>query len=216
MSVFRRMLAVTAVLAAVASPAAATGVGVEGNFGLAAMTHTPNWPANTTVVPWDGKSDGTFVYRAIPCTGNAPMNNISSNLPSYNSLIPGSRSPASTRSHPFQFTVENGAMRGTIALTVCKLGPGPVTDTVADTERDRIDIVFTATTDRRSPEETVFDGTFEIKGGTGRYVQLTGSGRIHGYLMCFDPAGCEAGNQGRFRDMQYILDGTFRDPSFTR
>ena len=96
---------------------AASGAGaVEGTFGLAAMVHTPDWPNNADVLPWDGKSGGDFVYRAIPCSGNAPMNNISSNLPTYNALIPGSRSPASTRSHPFRFTVRDGKMNGSIQL----------------------------------------------------------------------------------------------------
>src|SRR5262249_52451031 len=37
--------------------------GVEGTFGLAAMVHTPDWPNNAQVTPWDGKSDGEFVYQ---------------------------------------------------------------------------------------------------------------------------------------------------------
>jgi hypothetical protein len=205
-------LAALAALAAPSGPARAGGA--EGSFGLAAMVHTHNWPASAEVLPWDGRSAGSFTYRAIPCSGNAPMNNIGTNLPTYNGLIPGSRSPASTRSHPFAFTVEQGAMRGTIALTVCQLRPGPTTDGRPDAERDRIDIAFTAAADRRTAEETIFSGTFRITGGTGRYAQLTGSGTIRGYFMCFDPRGCEAGNEGRFRDMQYVLEGTFRDPAF--
>lgn len=193
---------------------AASASGADGDFGLAAMVHTPNWPSNAGVLPWDGTSDGEFVYRAIPCSGNAPMNNISSNLPTYNSLIPGSRSPASTRSHPFRFKVEKGRMTGSIDLTVCKLGPGPTNDSKDDAERDRIAIDFTASADRRTGEETVFSGPFTIVGGTGRYAQLTGSGTIRGYFMCFDPTGCAEGNQGRFRDMQYVLEGKFSDAAF--
>jgi hypothetical protein len=199
-------------LAALAPPAFAGGA--EGSFGLAAMVHTHNWPANAEVSPWDGRTNGSFTYRAIPCAGNAPMNNIGTNLPTYNGLIPGSRSPASTRSHPFRFTVEQGAMTGAIALTVCQLAPGPTTDGRPDAERERIDIAFTATADRRTGEETIFSGSFRITGGTGRYAQLTGGGTIRGYFMCFDPRGCVGGNEGRLRDMQYVLEGTFRDPAF--
>lgn len=147
-------------------PVAAIASGAKGSFGLAAMAHTPNWPSNTEVLPWDGTSEGEFVYRAIPCSGNAPMNNISSNLPTYNSLIRDSRSPASTRAQPFRFKVENGAMTGSINLTVCKLGPGPTNDGKDDAKRDHIAIDFTARADRRTGEETIFSGTFTISGGT--------------------------------------------------
>ena len=194
---------------------AAGGAGaVEGTFGLAAMVHTPDWPNNADVLPWDGKSGGDFVYRAIPCSGNAPMNNISSNLPTYNALIPGSRSPASTRSHPFRFTVRDGKMNGSIQLTVCKLGPGPTKDDIADASRPRITIQFQALANHRNGEETVFSGTFKLAGGSGRYEKLSGEGTIRGYFMCFDPKGCAEGNKGYFRDMQYVLEGKFSDPSF--
>ena len=190
------------------------GNAVEGSFGLAAMVHTPDWPNNPDVIPWDGKSSGEFVYRAIPCSGNAPMNNISSNLPTYNALIPGSRSPASTRSHPFRFTVRDGKMTGTIQLTVCKLGPGPTKDETADGSRPRITINFQAEANRRTGEEAVFSGSFKVVGGTGRYEKLTGEGTIRGYFMCFDPKGCPEGNKGYFRDMQYVMEGKYSDPSF--
>ena len=201
-------------IAALLFAAAGAAGAVEGSFGLAAMVHTPDWPNNAEVVPWDGKSSGDFVYRAIPCSGNAPMNNISSNLPTYNALIPGSRSPASTRSHPFKFTVRDGKMNGTIQLTVCKLGPGPTQDQVADSARPRIDITFQADANYRTGEETVFSGAFKVAGGSGRYEKLTGAGTIRGYFMCFDPKGCAEGNKGYFRDMQYVLEGKFSDPSF--
>ena len=189
--------------------------GVQGDFGLAAMVHTKDWPSNAAVAPWDGRGNGEFVYSAIPCSGNAPMNNISSNLPSYNSLIPGSRSPASTRSHPFKFKANNGKLTGSISLTVCKLGPGPTNDTQPDAERDRILINFQAGSAKRTSEDTVFNGRFTIAGGTGRYAKLKGEGTIRGYFICFDPKGCAEGNQGMFRDMQYVLEGTFNDPAFT-
>lgn len=202
------------VAASAAGVTAAMADGTQGSFGLVAMAHTEDWPNNAEVNPWDGKSKGEFVYRSIPCSGNAPINNNSSNLPSYASMIPGGHSPSSTRNHPFKFTVDNGKMTGSIALTVCKLGPGPADDGKADTERDRIDIAFTADAKASNAEEMDFSGTFEIKGGTGRYVTLTGSGTIRGYLICFDPNGCVAGNKGMLRDLQYVMQGDFSDPSF--
>ena len=60
----------------------------------------------------------------------------------------------------------------------------------------------------------MFSGAFKIAGGTGRYEKLTGEGTIRGYFMCFDPKGCPEGNKGYFRDMQYVLEGKFSDPSF--
>lgn len=200
-------------MVAIVSPIATLAQGIEGSFGLASMVHTPDWPNNPEVLPWDGRSNGEYVYRAIPCSGNAPMNNISSNLPTYNSMIPGSRSPASTRSHPFKFTVNNGKIAGSINLTVCKLGPGPTKDEQPDAKRDRILINFQADSNKRTPEETVFSGPFSIVGGTGRYEKLKGEGTIRGYFMCFDPKGCVE-NQGKLRDMQYVLEGKFSDPSF--
>lgn len=208
-----RPLAFAPLLVAVLCPISTFAQGIEGTFGLAAMVHTHDWPNNAEVIPWDGRSNGEYVYRAIPCSGNAPMNNISSNLPTYNSMIPQSRSPASTRSHPFKFAVSNGKISGSINLTVCKLGPGPTKDEQPDAKRDRILINFQADSNKRTAEEVIFSGPFTIVGGTGRYERLKGQGTIHGYFMCFDPKGCVE-NQGKFRDMQYVLDGKFSDPNF--
>ena len=189
--------------------------GASGDFVLQAMTHTPDWPSAKDVVPWDGVSDGSFTYRAIPCSGNAPLNNISSNLPTYSNRIAGARSPASTRAHPMKFTVEKGLMKGTIAFTICKLTPGPTpaTDETKDADRPKINIEFTARTTKVNAEELVFKGEFRIASSTGRYQKLTGSGTISGYMFCYDPKGCVA-NQGRFRDMQFVIEGAYSDPAF--
>lgn len=193
----------------------AANQGISGDFTLKAMTHTPDWPNAQDVIPWDGISDGSFRYRAIPCTGNAPLNNISSNLPTYSNRIPGARSPASTRAHPMVFNVEKGVMTGRIDFTICKLSPGPVpaSDETKDPDRPKIIVEFTAKAERLTPEEVVFKGDFKISGGTGRYSKLTGSGAIVGYMFCYDPKGC-VNNQGRFRDMQFGLQGVYSDPAF--
>lgn len=187
--------------------------GAKGDFVLKAMSHTPNWPANEQVSPWNGQSDGTFTYRAIPCSGNAPLNNISSNLPTYGGKIPGARSPASTRAHPMVIEVKSGVMNGKIAFTVCKLAPGPTNDEKPDDTRDRINIEFTAKPVSRNADELGFKGEFKIAGGTGRYASLTGSGIISGYMFCYDPRGCVA-NDSKYRDMQFLLEGTYSDPAF--
>ena len=213
---FARLTAAACVSAAsfAGGIAAASAEGAKGSFGLVAMAHTEDWPNNAQVKPWDGKSNGEFAYRSIPCSGNAPINNNSSNLPTYSGMIPASHSPASTRNHPFKFTAENGKMTGSITLTVCQLEPGSVTDARPDTERDRIEIAFTADAKASTAEETTFAGAFNIRGGTGRYVKLAGSGSIRGYLICFDPEGCVKGNKGMLRDLQYVMEGTFNDPAF--
>lgn len=187
----------------------------QGSFHLMAMVHTADWPSRNDVAPWDGRADGEFVYRAIPCSQNAPVNNLSSNLPTYNSLIPGSRSPASTRSQPFRFSVKDGKMNGSIALIVCKLARGPTEDGLADAARDRICVNFQADANRLADREVVFSGSFRIAAGTGRYEKLTGAGSIHGYFMCLNPAeGESAESKAMLRDLQYVLLGTFRDPAF--
>jgi len=192
-------------------------MGIQGSFHLLAMAHTALWPGNAGVVPWNGQSDGDYVYRAIPCSGNAPVNNLSSNLPSYNSLIAGSRSPASTRSHPFRFTVSNGHLDGAIDLTVCQLAPGPCEDGLDDAQRDRIHVRFEAQASRGDAvAEVTFSGRFVIAGGSGRYEQLSGEGTIQGSFFRLprsdDPT--DQGSSVMLRDVQYVLVGTFTDPAF--
>ena len=190
-------------------------MGVGGRFHLLGMAHTADWPDGKDVAPWDGESQGDYIYRAIPCSGNAPVNNLSSNLPSYNSLIPGSRSPASTRSHPFRFKVTNNRMSGSIDLTVCKLAPGPTDDATADADRDRIRISFQADSNRQAAGEVVFSGSFSITGGTGRYLQLSGEGSIQGSFMCLHLSGeVDTAPPIMLRDLQFALLGTFADPAF--
>jgi hypothetical protein len=176
------------------------------------MAHTPDWPSATDVNPWDGQSDGTYIYRGIPCTGNASVDDISSDLPTYNTRVPSGRSPSSTRSHPMQFTAQGNTIHSRISWTICKLQSGPTTDGIPDVERDRILFDFDATTNRLTDEEAAFEGTFRIAGGTGRYKALTGEGTIAGYFFCFDPEGCGP-NEGRYRDTQFVMSGRYFDPA---
>ncbi len=123
----------------------------------------------------------------------------------------------STRAHPISFTVaetDDGAeIEGDISFTLCKLGPGrPRNRTpVPDEEKPRFDVTFTGDVERFGPETAHWSGTFEIVGGTGRYEELTGSGTISAYLLCFNPAGCAAEGQG-YRDAQFILAGRYSTP----
>ena len=194
--------------------------GVRGSFSLQQMFHTTtsqfgNLPG---VRAWNGRSrsDKSFVYRGIPCTGQAPVNNIASNLPSYNARVRASRSPSSTRFHPFRFRVQRTRrgteMLGSITMTVCQLrnGPTPNPDPVADARKPKIRITFRAEFKRQNVEELRFVGTFRIRGGTQRYEDLTGSGRMSGYLFCLAPDGC-SGTGARFLDGQISMQGRYAD-----
>ncbi len=198
--------------------------GIRGEFSTILMVHTAQSTPQYQVAetrPWDGRRrrGATFSYRSIPCTGAAPVNNISSDLPSYNGRVEGSRAPSSLRGHPFAFRVERTrrygwVMRGLLELTVCQLGPGPVAapDPVPDARKPKIRMRFRAQFRRVNGEVAHWAGRFEIIGGTQRYAGLTGSGRIAGYFFCFDPAGCQA-KGGRYLDGQMVLQGRYADPT---
>ncbi len=192
-----------------------------GTFNVIAMAHsTGTTPRGADVPmeanPWDGESEGTFSYSAIACADDAPINDISTNLATFNSKLEDSRSPASTRMHPIEFQVTEvtedgeGQLEGTIALTVCQPRPGAVTDDVPDEQRDRIDFDWTADFQRTSPEEVAFRGTFDIRGGTGIYQDLTGSGDIAGYVMCLGDVDCA--DVGEYRDIQIAMVGSYDHP----
>jgi hypothetical protein len=197
---------------------------IRGSFSLLAMAHTTTYAGadvgEQQPNPWDGavQGEGPYRYAAIPCTGNAPVNNISGDLPTFNALVPGSRVPSSTRAHPLQFEVsegDDGAMRleGTLELTVCQLRPGvtPDPDPVPDPEKDRIRFEWTAQAAQSTPENVVWEGTFDIVGGTGPYEQLRGEGTIAGYFFCFAPEGCA--ELGEFRDVQFTMSGGYTVPT---
>lgn len=195
--------------------------GVRGAFNLQAMMHqsTAEFPVLPGVSPWDGRvRRGRFAYRSIPCRGNAPINNVSSNLPSYNAKVSGSRVPSSTRLQPFRFRVvrtkTGPEIRGGIRLTVCKLAPGPTAnpDPIPDAGKPKISIAFRAPYRRETAESVSFAGTFRVAGGTQRYQDLTGSGTIRGYLFCLGPEPC-ASRGGTYRDGQISLQGVYRDPT---
>lgn len=210
-----------ATLAGVATGSRPADPGVRGNFNLLMMAHTTSSSFGNlpNVNPWNGRARrGTFVYRSIPCTGNAPVNNISSNLPSYSGRVQGSRVPSSLRAHPmwFKFRRRDGRwqMYGRLNLTVCKLAPGPTpqNDPVPDYRKPKIYIFFTANARRISGEVAEYSGRFRILGGTQRYDDLRGSGRISGALFCFAPEGCRAIGEKYF-DTQMVLNGTYSDPT---
>jgi hypothetical protein len=186
---------------------------IQGTFTVFSMAHTSKWPGTSNVNPWDGKSNGAFVYASASCSApNAPINNASSDLPSYNTRIPGSRVPSSTRAHDLHVKAHNGNINGTIELTVCQLAPGPTSDGLKDSDRDRIFFKFTATPNTISSQNATFKGDFKITGGTGRYSDLTGEGQVIGYFFCFNQKDCE-GENGRYRDVQFSLQGTYFDPT---
>jgi hypothetical protein len=196
--------------------------GVSDDFSLVIMVHSGESPGGFDVpgtTPWDGepREGEEFAYRSIPCDGDAPINNVASDLPSYGTRIEGSRVPASMRAHPMVFSLEENGddweMQGSITFTVCQLGPGPrpEDDDVEDDDRPKIEVSFSGGFDRVGPESINFSGDFEITGGTGRYAELEGEGDIAGYLFCFDPDGCET--FGEYRDGQLVMQGVYGDPS---
>lgn len=198
--------------------------GLSGTFSLLQMVHTTSFNnqelESAEPNPWDGtrKPGGPFIYAGIPCSGNAPLNNVATDLTTYNTRLPGSRSPASTRNHPLEFNVvknRNGQLRlrGDVVLTVCQLKPGatPTPDPVPDGEKEKIYYRWFAKFKRTSPEEVRWTGRFKLTGGTGMYEDLTGEGEIAGYFFCFAPEGCAS--LGEFRDGQYTMSGTYHDPT---
>jgi len=212
--------AVLASLVGVPAAPAAAATAVEGSFSLIQMVHTTNFNDGEvkSATPWDGASNGTFRYAGIPCTGNAPVNNISTDLTTYNNRLPGSRAPASTRSHPLEFSATrqpDGTFRlsGKDTLTVCQLRGGPTAspDPVPDAQKAKIFFDWTAEARQSSSEEVTWTGTFTITGGTGEYRDLTGSGSISGYFFCFAVEGCVS--LGNYRDGQFTMSGVYRDPN---
>lgn len=198
--------------------------GLRGSFSLLQMVHTTSYNdqgvESADPIPWDGtrKPGGPFVYAGIACSGNAPVNNIATDLTTYNTRLPGSRSPASARNHPLKFKVvknRHGKLRlhGKVVLTVCQLKPGatPTPDPVPDSEKEKIFYRWYAKFKRTSPEEVRWIGKFRLTGGTGMYEDLTGQGEIAGYFFCFAPEGCAS--LGEFRDAQYTMSGRYHDPT---
>lgn len=200
--------------------AAQAGGGVTGSFSAIMMVHTSSGGFGQLpgANPWNGTYEAGegFRYRSIPCTGNAPVNNISSDLPSYGTRVAGSRAPSSMRAHPFGFRVRKykgrWEMQGSVTFTVCKLAGGATAanDPVPDAAKPKIVMGFRAQFKRETPELVRWTGRFRIEGGTGRYEGLTGNGQISGYFMCFAPEGCAA-TGGKYLDGQMALSGTYRD-----
>ncbi len=197
------------------------GGAVSGEFQLLAMVHSTDAQDENRLVatPWNGRSDGSFSYRSRPCTANAPVNNLSSNLPSYNGRVSGSRLPSSTRLLPFSFRVlrtrkGTPVLGGTADIVVCQLasGPTPNPDPIPDAQKPRIRIAFKVPYRRHSTESTSYGGTFRIVSGTGRYEDLTGSGTIQGNFFCLGARRCEQRGGAQF-DGQVTLQGTYRDPT---
>jgi len=175
--------------------------------------------ANTN--PWGGElvRGSVFSYRSIPCTGPAPVNNIASNLPTYNGMIPGSRAPSSMRAHPFSMQLVRSKRRGwempgLITFTVCKLSGGPTAapDPIPDEQKPKIFMRYRAKPVKVNGEVARFSGTVRIAGGTQRYQDLRGEGELSGYFFCFAPEGCVASG-GKYQDGQMSIQGRYSDPT---
>lgn len=194
---------------------------LEGDFSVFAMVHTMDFggpDGRVDPAPWDGSrgARGPFTYASKPCNGDAPVNNVATDLPALGGAVPGSRVPASVRSHPLRFEVTQAgdvtALRGTISLTVCQLRSGSTgdDDPVPDHAKPHIEIGWSGQVSRLGPELVTWRGSFTILGGTGRYARLRGDGDIAGYFFCFDPQGCAP--HGVLQDGQYAMIGRYRIP----
>ncbi len=197
------------------------GGAVTGEFQLLAMVHSTDAQNENRLVasPWNGSAEGSFSYRSRPCTANAPVNNLSSNLPSYNGRVSGSRLPSSTRILPLSFKVlrtKKGTrvLGATADIVVCQLtsGPTPNPDPVPDAQKPRIRIAFKVPFTRHTSESTSYGGSFRIVSGTGRYEDITGSGTIQGNFFCLGARRCAERGGAQF-DGQLTLQGTYRDPT---
>lgn len=197
--------------------------GVKGKFSLVLMAHTTSSTFGDLrgANAWDGSNRAgktTYRYRSIACTGNAPVNNIASDLPSYNTRVKQSRTPSSMRAHPLAFRVKKvdgkRVLRGRLTMTVCHLRPGPTPedDPVPDERKPKIKVAFNAHFKRETVESVPWAGKFKIRGGTGRYEDLAGSGRIAGYFFCFAPDGC-AEKGKKYLDGQFVMQGRYEDPT---
>lgn len=194
---------------------------VRGTFSTVLMVHTTGTSFGdlSGVRAWDGiyREREVFSYRSIGCSGNAPVNNIGTDLTTYNARVLGSRVPASIRAHPFafRFVRDEGrwVMQGQIELVACKMGPGPTpqSDPVPDRQKDRIYVRFFVRTITVNRETARFHGRFVIRGGTGRYEDLRGRGDIAGYFLCFAQGGCA--QAGRYADAQMTFSGDYEDPT---
>lgn len=190
---------------------------LEGVFSLFAMVHTMSFEGAAgweETVPWGGEraGGGPFSYASMPCTGEAPVNNVSSDLPALGGAVPGSRVPVSMRTHPLRFDVAEAGgavrLRGSITLVVCQLQPGSTAtpEPVADGDKPRIEVSWEAAIDRRGRALVSWRGTFALAGGTGRYEPLRGEGEIGGYFFSYQP------DREVFGDGQYAMIGRFRVP----
>lgn len=195
--------------------------GVKGAFQLLAMVHSTDAQDENRLVatPWNGRSSGSFSYRSRACTANAPVNNLSSNLPSYNGRVTGSRLPSSTRLQPLSFRVlrtrrGTPVIGGTADIVVCQLAPGPTPnpDPIPDARKPKIRISFKVPYTADSAESTTYGGRFRIVSGTGRYKDISGSGTIQGNFFCLGVRRCAQRGGAQF-DGQVTLQGTYRDPT---
>lgn len=207
-------------------------------FSLMAIVHSlphataPPDPAENQPGPplqtirWDGhKEGGPFRYSSARCIDPAPINDISTNLTTFNGRIPESASPASIRLQPLEFRVEHGGpsgrLEGTIRMVACGITQGRFSRVIEktegpDTHRDRITFKWTADYKKTSgtpsapkASEAAWTGTFDISEGTGRYRGISGSGFISGTFLCLQGV-CD---EPDFTDGQVVMVGTYKAPA---
>lgn len=195
---------------------------LEGVFSLFAMAHTltfagPSGPQET--VPWDGSArpGGSFTDASRSCSDDAPVNNVSTDLPTLGGAVDGGRAPVSTRTHPMRFDIVEDRdvtrLRGGITLVVCHLASGStsVPDPTPDHRKPRIEVRWSAQVGARTGEQVSWQGTFEIVGGTATYAALRGEGDIGGCFSCSEARDDAA--RADLHDCQYAMIGRYRIPA---
>lgn len=223
---FVLVMALLASLALVAPANAArpesppTGAG--GKFSLTVHTHSSEFrgpggaptlfetdPLSSPIT--EGTEGEDFSYSSVSCADPAPFNDVALN---FNPDYPGIEDPASVR-HFVEGNVADvdksgrtGAIEGTITTFLCEKGE----------EGDEIHIAYEGRFVQTSDNEARLAGTFEITGGTGRFADLAGEGRIRGSFTCLplvlEREGAEScAELGVYSDAVFELKGTYEDPT---
>ncbi|MDP9069823.1 MAG: hypothetical protein M3N68_00765 [Actinomycetota bacterium] len=176
--------------------------GAQGGFSLTVHAHSSPgtlFPARPIPSP---VTEGNYVYSSIPCSRQAPFNDVALN---FNPDYPGIPSPAPVR-HRLEVTItetngRNGTAEGTLTTILCENG---------QESGNTITISFVGRFHQVSENEVRFAGRFEITGGTGIFEDLEGHGSITGSFTCLR-GNCAS--RGVFADAVFRLKGSFRDPT---
>lgn len=213
------LLAPFLVLAPAAAKPPAEQEGASGKFSLTVHTHSSEFrgPGGapllraTDPLSFEMTEGESFSYASVECESPAPFNDVALDFsPDY----PGLDDPLPVR-HVVEGTIvsidesgQTGEVEGTITTFLCENGE----------ETDQIVFEFEGTFTRTSDNQVRFSGTFTIEGGTGRFADITGEGKITGEFTCLprileNEGASSCADLGVFSDFIAQLSGTFADPT---